>query len=308
LLQDIADKKNVEIVEVGPRDGLQNEKNVLALQDKVKLIDSLIKAGIKQIEATSFVHPKWVPQLADASELMENIRNIKGRDGVRVSVLIPNQKGFSRAMDVGVEEICLFVSASESHNQENVNMTPEDSINNFKDIIKTARSNNIRVRNIIVCAFACPFEGKVDPEAVLELANKLQELGTNEVILADTIGHANPKQVFDLFNMMQKNIEGINLSAHFHDTMGMGLANVVAALEAGIYKFDASIGGLGGCPYAPGASGNIATEELVNMLHTMGFETGIDLDRILEAVDMLEGFIGRSVQTHLKTFRATCSR
>lgn len=294
IFQDI---KKVEIVEVGPRDGLQNEKIILTLNNKVKLIKALATSGLKNIEATSFVHPKWVPQLADADLLVEELKELQG---INISVLIPNEKGFQRALQVGVKEICLFVSASVSHNINNVNMTPQESINNFSSIIKTAELHEIRVRTIIVMAFNCPFEGKVDPAKVLELANILENIGADEIILADTMGHANPRQVYDLFELLKQHISKAQLSAHFHDTMGMGLANVIAALQAGIKKYDSSIGGLGGCPYAPGASGNIATEDLVNMFNSMGIETDINLDGLIKISEMVEKMVGRPVASHYK--------
>ncbi len=289
----------VEIVEVGPRDGLQNEKTILALEDKLKLIKVLAEAGLKNIEATSFVHPKWVPQLADGDLVMKRLDSL-GLEKVNISALIPNERGFQRALDVGVKEICLFVSASASHNKNNVNMTPEESVSNFESIIKIARDKSIRVRTIIVTAFACPFEGMVAPDKVLKLAKTLEGIGSDEIILADTIGRANPAQVYSLFKLLKQHIASAKLSAHFHDTMGMGLANVIAALQAGITKFDSSIGGLGGCPYAPGASGNIATEDLVNMLESMGIKTGINIGKLIEITTMIESMIGRPVTSHMK--------
>lgn len=298
--------KEVEIVEVGPRDGLQNEKNMLGLSEKLKLIEALAGAGLKNIEATSFVHPKWVPQLADGDLVIKGIDEL-GLKGTNISALIPNEKGFKRALEVGVKEICLFVSASASHNKNNVNMTPEESIDNFRNIIKRAIEKKIRVRTIIVTAFACPFEGKVAPDNVLEMAKTLEEIGSDEILLADTIGRANPLQVYSLFKALKQLITGAILSAHFHDTMGMGLANVIAAMQAGITKFDASIGGLGGCPYAPGASGNIATEDLVNMLDSMGVKTGISINKLLEVSKMVESLIGRPVTSHAKQALLNCS-
>lgn len=296
----------VEIVEVGPRDGLQNEKNIVALEDKIKLIKVLAEAGLKNIEATSFVHPKWVPQLADGDLVIKGLDGL-GLEKVNISALIPNEKGFQRALDVGVKEICLFVSASASHNRNNVNMEPEESVNNFKNIIRTAREKSIRVRTIIVTAFGCPFEGVVAPDRVLELAKTLEGIGSDEIILADTIGRANPVQTYSLFKLLGQHITKAQLSAHFHDTMGMGLANVVAALQAGIKKFDSSIGGLGGCPYAPGASGNIATEDLVNMLESMGIKTGINVDKLIEVSTMVESLIGRPVMSSMKRVRSNAA-
>ena len=294
----------VEIVEVGPRDGLQNEKTIVALEDKIKLIKVLAEAGLKNIEATSFVHPKWVPQLADGDLVIQALDDL-GLEKVNISALIPNEKGFQRALNVGIKEICLFVSASASHNRNNVNMEPEESINNFNNIIKTAREKSIKVRTIIVTAFVCPFEGVVAPDKVLKLAKTLEGIGSDEIILADTIGRANPVQVYSLFKLLRQHIANAQLSAHFHDTMGMGLANVVAALQAGITKFDSSIGGLGGCPYAPGASGNIATEDLVNMFESMGIKTGVNLEMLIEICAMVESIIGRPVMSYIKRVRSS---
>lgn len=295
----------VEIVEVGPRDGLQNEKKIVDTEEKVKLIKALAEAGLSQIEATSFVHPKWVPQLADASELFKRISSI---EGVVFSVLIPNERGFERALDAGVKEICLFLSASASHNKKNVNMSPQESLAGFKNIIREGKNKGIRVKTIIATAFACPFEGEVSLKSVLEISDKLAVFGVDEIVLADTIGHAHPKQVYSLFKNTKKslgNSKHIKISAHFHDTRGMGLANVLAAMQAGIMKYDASIAGLGGCPYAPGASGNIATEDLVNMFHSMGIDTGVDLQKLLVAAGIAGEIIGRPVQSHM--FNAPCS-
>lgn len=294
----------VEIVEVGPRDGLQNEKKIVETEGKVKLIEALAEAGFSQIEATSFVHPKWVPQLADAGSLFKKISHIKD---VTFSVLIPNEKGFERALDAGVKEICLFLSASASHNKKNVNMSPRESLEGFKNIIGEAKNKGIRVKTIIATAFACPFEGQINPKSVLDISDQLAGDGVDEIVLADTIGHAHPRQVYSLFKQIQSALNGlehIKISAHFHDTRGMGLANVLAALQAGIVKFDASIAGLGGCPYAPGASGNIATEDLVNMLHSMDIETGIDLQKLLTAAKLAGEIIGRPVESHM--FNTSC--
>ncbi len=294
FINDISEK--IEIVEVGPRDGFQNECDVISLENKVRTIESLVETGLKYIEATSFVHPKWVPQLADADQLLQKITSI---DKVRFSVLVPNEKGFERALQANVKEICLFLSASESHNKKNVNMTPEESMKNFSGIIKAALSKSMIVRCIIATSFACPFEGTIKPEAVLKIATDLVEYGVNEVVLADTIGHANPRQVYELFSLLKSRVPEVIISAHFHDTMGMGLSNVLAALQAGIRKFDASVGGLGGCPFAPGASGNIATEDIVNMLNRMGYKTGISLEKLLETSSLLENIVGRPASSHM---------
>lgn len=288
--------KKVIVVEVGPRDGLQNEKTMVSTDDKIRLIKGLAFAGIKNIEATSFTHPKWIPQLADADELLKRLGPI---EGVMLSALVPNERGLSRALKVGVREICLFVSASAAHNKKNVNMTPQESIQGFEAMVLPAKKEGIRVRATVSTAFACPFEGAVNPSVTLNIARQLVDIGADEIVIADTIGYANPLQVQHLFHTLQQELKGVLLSAHFHDTRGMGLANVLAALQVGIAKFDSCIGGLGGCPYAPGALGNIATEDLVNLLHCMGIETGIDLENLLKVAGMLKGILNRPVTSHM---------
>ncbi|MCL6611773.1 MAG: hydroxymethylglutaryl-CoA lyase [Peptococcaceae bacterium] len=275
----------VTVVEVGPRDGLQNEPFFLETGLKAELINCLIEAGFKRIEATSFVRPEWIPQLRDAEEVLKLV----GRPpGVRLSALVPNLKGYQRAVSSGIAEINMVVSASELHNRKNVNRSIEESLRDFARIAGAARGDGILVRGSVAVSFGCPYQGGVDPGKVIGLASALWDMGCCEVVLADTIGCANPVQVYRVVSAVLEKIPGICLAAHFHDTRGMGLANVLAALQAGVAVFDSSIGGLGGCPYAPGAPGNIATEDLVNMLAAMDVETGIDLTRVIKCADRLQ--------------------
>ena len=270
----------VTVVEVGPRDGLQNEKGVVATEDKIRYIDLLSQSGLSVIEATSFVSPKAVPQLADAPEVMAGIQR---RRGVRYPVLVPNLKGMERALAAGVTEVAVFTGASETFVQHNINTTIAGSIENFRPVVARAREAGIRVRGYISTAFGCPYEGSVALQAVLDVAERLMALGVAELSIGDTIGVATPNQVVEVTQLLLTHMPVEQLAMHFHDTRGTALANVLAALEQGVAIFDSSSGGLGGCPYAPGASGNLATEDLLYMLHGMGIETGVDLDAVVEA-------------------------
>lgn len=274
----------VTIVEVGPRDGLQNEKGVIATADKIHFIDLLSAAGFPVIEATSFVSPKAIPQLADASEVMAGITR---RDSVRYTALVPNAKGMERALAAGLREVAVFTGASESFVQHNINMTIEGSIESFRPVVEMARAAGVRVRGYVSTAFGCPYEGAIAPEAVKRVAGMLLDLGVAELSIGDTIGVATPNQVVDVTNALVP-LAGIErLAMHFHDTRGTALANVMTALELGISIFDSSAGGLGGCPYAPGASGNLATEDLLYLLFGLGVETGIDLEKVVVASQFL---------------------
>ena len=270
----------VKIVEVGPRDGLQNEKSVVPAQAKVEYITALSDAGLKVIEAGAFVSPKWVPQMADTAEVY---REIPKDPGVEYPVLVPNMKGLERAIEADVKSIAIFTAASETFNKRNINMSIEESFENYAPVAARALSENIRVRGYVSTAFGCPYEGDVPPEKVLEVCARLLDLGCYEVSVGDTIGVGTPMQVQGVIGMLLQVIPASRLAMHFHDTRGTALANTLAALEMGIATFDASSGGLGGCPYAPGASGNLATEDLVYMLDRMGIETGVDLNRLVRA-------------------------
>lgn len=288
--------KEVEIVEVGPRDGLQNEKAIISTKDKVKLINYLAEANLRRIEATSFVHPKWIPQLHDAEEVLAQIER---PPRVRYSALIPNMRGFQRAEKTRLHEICLFLSACQIHNKKNLNCSPEESLEKYGPIVEKAQKEKIVVRVDISMAFGSPFEGDIDFSFLLFLITELQALQVQEICLCDTIGIANPRQVYFLFQQIQEKNRGLKFAAHFHNTRGLGLANVVAALQAGIMVFDSSIGGLGGCPYAPNATGNIATEDLVFMLSEMGIQTGIDLDILLECSGFIEETLKKPLASNI---------
>jgi isopropylmalate/homocitrate/citramalate synthase len=270
----------VKIVEVGPRDGLQNEKVTVPTEVKIEFITALADAGLRVIEAGAFVSPKWVPQMADTADVY---RDIPKDPGVEFPVLVPNMKGLDRAIEAGVKSIAIFTAASETFNQRNINMTIDGSFENYAPVVARARAEEIRVRGYVSTAFGCPYEGDVPPEKVLEVCARLLDLGCYEVSVGDTIGVGTPMQVQGVIGMLLQVIPASRLAMHFHDTRGTALANTLSALEMGIATFDASAGGLGGCPYAPGASGNLATEDLVYMLNSMAIETGVDLKRLVDA-------------------------
>jgi hydroxymethylglutaryl-CoA lyase len=272
--------QRVTVVEVGPRDGLQNEQGVIATADKITFINLLAEAGFAIIEATSFVSPKAIPQLADATEVMAGVEQ---RPGLRYMALVPNEKGMQRALAAGLREVAVFTGASETFVQHNINTSIAGSIENFRPVLALAREAGVRVRGYISTAFGCPYEGAVAPDAVQRVAEALLELGVAELSIGDTIGVATPDQVVTLTQMLAP-LSGIErLGMHFHDTRGTALANVLTALQLGVSIFDSSAGGLGGCPYAPGASGNLATEDLLYLLHGLGIATGIDLEKVVAA-------------------------
>ncbi|PLS03150.1 hydroxymethylglutaryl-CoA lyase [Neobacillus cucumis] len=288
--------EKVDIIEVGPRDGIQNESNFISTDKKIELINALNKTGIKRMEATSFVHPKYVPQMRDAKDVLEGIEL---DPSIQYMALIPNEKGYDRAIASGIKALSLVVGASDSFNLKNVKMTREKSIESFETVIKKAKDQDIFIRYNIATSFWCPFEGKVDSSIVLDIVEKAEQLGVDEIVICDTIGRANPLQVFHVLEKTISLKTKAVLTAHFHDTYGMALANVTAALEAGVTRFDASIGGLGGCPFAPGAAGNAATEDIVFMLHEMGIETGIDLNQLLACVELVKPLTNRNLTGHL---------
>ena len=282
--------KQVTIVEVGPRDGLQNEKTIVPTAAKIAFIDGLAAAGLPVVEATSFVSPKAIPQLADAAEVYSGIQK---RPGVRYPVLVPNLRGMERALGVGVREIAVFTAASESFTKANINMTIAESFAAFAPVLAAAREHGVRVRGYVSTAFGCPYEGAVPPARVREVTLRLFELGVAEVSLGDTIGVATPNQVPEVVGPLLNDVGADRLALHMHDTRGTALANVLVGLELGIAIIDAAAGGLGGCPYAPGAAGNLATEDLVYMLHGMGITTGVDLAALVAATRTLSQAIGR---------------
>jgi hydroxymethylglutaryl-CoA lyase len=279
---------SVKIVEVGPRDGLQNEKDTVPAEAKVAFITALGDAGLRTIEAGAFVSPKWVPQMADTAEVY---RNIPKDPGVEYPVLVPNEKGLERALDAGVTSIAIFTAASETFNKRNINMSIDESFVNYAPVAARARAEGLRVRGYVSTAFGCPYEGEVAPEKVLEVSARLLDLGCYEVSVGDTIGVGTPMQVQGVVGMLLQVIPATRLAMHFHDTRGTALANTLAALEMGIATFDASAGGLGGCPSAPGASGNLATEDLVYMLDGMAIESGVDLNRLVAASSIIAPYL-----------------
>jgi hydroxymethylglutaryl-CoA lyase len=290
--------QTVRIREVGPRDGFQNEPEVIATGDKVRLIDALMRTGVRRIEATSFVRPDVIPQLADADEVLARI---EAPDGVSVSVLIPNERGLDNALRARerFQEINVFLSASETHNRKNVNRSIAESLAGLEVVLGRAREEGLRCEGVISVAFGCPYEGHVAPQRVLDIAGALVGAGAQEIGFGDTTGMANPRQVRAFFEQARGALgDEVELTAHFHNTRGQGLANVLAALEAGVDSFESSFGELGGCPVPAGATGNIATEDLVSMLHEMGVETGIDLEALLAAARAARDVLGRPLGSH----------
>ncbi|HEY1956901.1 MAG TPA: hydroxymethylglutaryl-CoA lyase [Polyangiaceae bacterium] len=283
----------VSVYEVSPRDGLQNEKATVPLGEKLRLIEALTAAGLRRIEATSFVSPKWIPQLADADDVARALTRIAAGRAIAYSALVPNARGLERAKAAGMSEIAVFLSASETHNQKNVNKSIAETLTAFEHTIGPARAAGMRVRGYVSTVWGCPYEGAVDPKKALAIAQKLLAMGCYQISLGDTIGVGTPLQTQKIVSMMLAEIPREALALHMHDTRGTALANILAGLDLGIRDFDSSVGGLGGCPYAPGAAGNVATEDLVYMLHGMGIATGIDLERLVEAGRAAESIVGR---------------
>ena len=288
----------VRIREVGPRDGFQNEPEVIPTSDKVRLIDMLAGTGLPRLEVTSFVRPDVIPQLADAAEVLAAVTRPAD---VSYSVLIPNERGLERALEQRdrFDEINVFLSATESHNKRNKNRTIAESLDDLGRTVARAREEGLRCEGVISVVFGCPYEGEVAPDRVLEIADALAEMRCEEVSFGDTTGMANPRQVGQLFASATGRLDGVELTAHFHNTRGQGLANVLAALEQGVSSFESSFGELGGSPLTPGATGNISTEDLVSMLHEMGVETGVDLERLLGASRAAEELLGRPLGAHV---------
>ena len=284
--------KSIRIVEVGPRDGLQNESTVVPTVKKAEFIRLLVAAGLKDIEVASFVHPKWIPQLADAQEL---ISQLEPHEGVRYSALVPNMKGLERAMASGIRRIAVFTAASETFNRKNINMGIQESIDVFKPVVAEALKNGLSVRGYVSTCFVCPYEGPITKEKVGDVAGALFSLGVDEVSIGDTIGAATPRDVEATVGYLLAQFPASKLAMHFHDTYGMAVANVYQSLQMGITTFDSSAGGLGGCPYAPGASGNLATEDLLYLLDRLGIETGVDLKLVRRA----SHFVGQELAREL---------
>jgi hydroxymethylglutaryl-CoA lyase len=287
----MAQPTHVRIVEVGPRDGLQNEKTLVATADKIALIDRLSATGLQTIEATSFVSPKWVPQLADAADVFTGITR---RPGVAYPVLVPNEQGYERARAVGVEEIAVFTAASEAFNRKNINASIDESIERFRPVLERARADGVRVRGYVSTVLGCPYQGEVPVADVVRVAQRLHALGCYEVSLGDTIGVGTPGKARAMLRAVAAEMPMAALAVHFHDTYGQALANILACLEEGVAVVDSSVSGTGGCPYAKGASGNVATEDVVYMLHGLGVTTGVDLDRLVETGAWLAALLGHA--------------
>lgn len=288
--------KTATIIEVGPRDGLQNEARTVNTEDKLDFIKALQEAGLREMELTSFVSPKWVPQMADARDIVAGAKKTG-----RQLVLTPNERGITSALKAGVDSIAVFVGVSNSFNEKNINKTTAQSMETLKPLIEKVKQDGIFVRACISTAFYCPFEGKVDPQRTIDLCRQFVDWGVDELSVADTIGLANPQESHELFSRLKEQFPDVLIAAHFHDTRRMALANAYAALVAGIDRFDASAGGLGGCPFAPGATGNVATEDLIHMFHRMGVDTGVDLEKLYEAISLIEPHVSNPLETGMYT-------
>lgn len=283
--------QRVRLVEVGPRDGLQNESRPVSVSDKLQLVHDLADAGVRYIEAGSFVSPKWVPQMAGSAELFAGIQR---KDGVTYAALTPNLRGFEDALAAGVKEVAVFAAASESFSQRNINCSISESLDRFLPVMEAARLHGISVRGYVSCVLGCPYEGDIAPKQVAAVANELFAMGCYEVSLGDTIGTGTPGATRTLFDVVAGQIPRGKLAGHFHDTYGQALANIYASLLEGIQVFDSSVAGLGGCPYAKGATGNVASEDVVYLLNGLGIETGIDLDKLIAAGQRISDTLGRA--------------
>ncbi len=296
----------VTIYEVGPRDGLQNEGRTVPTPDKIAFINALSRTGLRYLEITSFVSPKWIPQLADAVEVA---RGVQRTDGVRYSALVPNRRGLERAIEAGMSEIAVFLSASETHNKRNVNRSIAQTLEAIELVVGPALEGGMTVRAYVSTVYGCPYEGDVDPKSAVHLATTLRDMGVYQVSLGDTIGVANPRQVEQVLSLVLEQVPAQTLAMHFHDTQGTALSNCLVGLALGVTTIDSAVGGLGGCPYAPGASGNLATEDVVAMLHGMGVETGVDLDRLIECSRLAASFVGHELPSkYLKAHTGKAAR
>jgi hydroxymethylglutaryl-CoA lyase len=282
--------RRVRLVEVGPRDGLQNEKQPISVADKVRLVDDLSAAGVRYIEVGSFVSPKWVPQMAGSADVFAQI---KQKPGVTYAALTPNLKGLEAAIESGVSEVAVFAAASEAFSQKNINCSIEESLARFVPLMAAARENGIQVRGYVSCVLGCPYEGEIDPKRVAHVARELFYMGCYEVSLGDTIGTGTPGKTRQLFDLVSREVPRDKLAGHFHDTYGQALANIYASLQEGICTFDSSVAGLGGCPYAKGATGNVASEDVLYMLDGLGIETGIELNALIAAGQRISDVLGR---------------
>ncbi len=283
--------KSVRLVEVGPRDGLQNEKQPISVADKVRLVDDLSAAGLGYVEVGSFVSPKWVPQMAGSAEVFAAIQR---QPGVTYAALTPNLKGFEAALQAEVKEVAVFAAASEAFSQKNINCSIAESLDRFVPLMEAAKVANVRVRGYVSCVLGCPYDGEIDPAQVASVARELYAMGCYEVSLGDTIGTGTPGKTRHLINVVGREIPRHLLAGHFHDTYGQALANIYASLLEGIHVFDSSVAGLGGCPYAKGATGNVATEDVLYMLQGLGIDTGIDMDKLIAAGQRICGVLGKA--------------
>jgi hydroxymethylglutaryl-CoA lyase len=286
------DIKEVKITEVGPRDGFQSEKTVLKTEDKIDIINNLIEAGFPRIEVSSFVSPKAIPQLADAEIILNKVNR---SSKTTLAALVPNARGALRAVEAKLDEIVVFLSASESHNKKNVNRSVKESLSGFKEIADIAGKNNIPIQGDIATAFGCPFEGNISPKKLADISKEYKLMGFKGVTLGDTTGMATPPVVIDAINAIRNNVPDFNITLHFHNTRGVGLANVMSGLNLGITDYESCFGGMGGCPFAPNATGNICSEDLIYLLHEMGIETGIDLDKIISIAKKVENLVGHKL-------------
>ena len=286
------DIKEVKITEVGPRDGFQSEKTVLKTKDKIDIINNLIEAGFPRIEVSSFVSPKAIPQLADAEIILNKVNR---SSKTTLAALVPNARGALRAVEAKLDEIVVFLSASESHNKKNVNRSVKESLSGFKEIADIAGKNNIPIQGDIATAFGCPFEGNISPKKLADISKEYKLMGFKGVTLGDTTGMATPPVVIDAINAIRNNVPDFNITLHFHNTRGVGLANVMSGLNLGITDYESCFGGMGGCPFAPNATGNICSEDLIYLLHEMGIETGIDLDKIISIAKKVENLVGHKL-------------
>ncbi len=284
----------VKVVEVGPRDGLQNEKETIPAEVKIALVNRLSAAGFANIEAASFVSPKWVPQMATSTEVMQQVVR---RPGTMYSALVPNMKGFEAALAARADEVVIFGAASEAFSQKNINCSIAESIERFRDVAQAAKANGLRLRGSISCALGCPYQGEVAPDAVADVAQRLRDLGCDEIDIADTIGVGTAGKVKQVFERVARDFPLERLAGHFHDTYGQALVNIYAALEVGVSIFHSSVAGLGGCPYAKGATGNVSTEDVLYLLHGLGLDTGVDLDAVVDAGQFISQHLGRKASS-----------
>lgn len=287
---------NVVIAEVGPRDGLQNESKILTAEEKACLIDCAIEAGYKVIEVGSMVHAKAIPALADTAEVYKLIKN---KEGIDLRVLVPNLKGTERAIEAGIKKVKLTVSASQSHNLSNFNRTPIETIDSFQASYDLAKKHGLQVSGAIATSFGCPFEGEVSVEQIEAIVKRFVELGVTEISLSDTTGMGHPREVYEKCDYFKSNYPEVTWNIHFHNTRGMALANILVAMQAGMNRFDGAFGGLGGCPYAPGASGNVASEDIIHMIELMGIKTGVDLDKAIALAKKVKTLVGHDVDSYM---------